>query len=162
MSDRIEEIRARWAKATPGPWEALPGVRGYWCVQGPKETPNSAFPWFEGDAEAIAHAPEDIAYLLAELEAARASNESPNHRPAAIDRAVAKLREQARKVVAAAKRHDGCDQYDMDESLIEYDGVVEPSCPCPCQPDDDFCTCPWDCECKQRWVHGQVIDGGQP
>lgn len=94
MSDRIEEIRARWA--TEG-WcvcghrlEAhLPHGRRRNCTD--SGTANSG----RCQCSLPAHAPEDIAYLLAELEAARASNESPNHRPAAIDRAVAKLREQA-------------------------------------------------------------------
>lgn len=99
---RIDEIRERWAAATPGPWSTrrdgytLRGL-GNRCrtlvrvgteynagnviaqveLGGPGAVYNT---WgaVDGNAEAIARAPDDIAYLLGLLEAVRP------HLPAAI------------------------------------------------------------------------------
>lgn len=87
MSDRLAEIRARLDAATPGPWFATPEMlaaggshiagRSPWVsvpthviarcsrlASDRKRGPDKAA---EANAELIAHAPEDIAYLLAEL-----------------------------------------------------------------------------------------------
>jgi hypothetical protein len=73
MSERVDEIRQRLEAATPGPWKAdatendVPVV----CVDGP--IPGTATVLFEGDwaeqpdAELIAHAPTDLAFLLDEV-----------------------------------------------------------------------------------------------
>jgi hypothetical protein len=73
MSERVDEIRQRLEAATPGPWKAdatendVPVV----CVDGP--IPGTATVLFEGDwaeqpdAELIAHAPDDLAFLLDEV-----------------------------------------------------------------------------------------------
>lgn len=91
-----DEIRARWAAATPGPWHndnggdegvirvwfrATPGddlagfPEGYGltvaCVLFPGDMETYEGPDFR-TAEAIARAPEDIAALLAEIERLRA------------------------------------------------------------------------------------------
>lgn len=85
MSDRIEEIRARWAKATPGPWQwdGDPVQPDALCAHEAEVTifeavdnyNNAAMRWPNpkrvADQSAIAHAPDDIAYLLAELEQER-------------------------------------------------------------------------------------------
>lgn len=72
---RLDEIRARLEAATPGPWETF-GFE----VNGVKSRLNKVKPARDNhsfthislshdeDAEFIAHAPEDIAYLLAEIE----------------------------------------------------------------------------------------------
>lgn len=66
MSDeRLAEIKARESKATPGPWTAS---RFGWVDHVPHASMNrTAFDRVE-DADFIAHAREDIPYLLAELE----------------------------------------------------------------------------------------------
>ncbi len=84
MSDRLEEIKQREAKATPGPWQQ----KDRYKVWGPcrhhrdcshmQKVADIAFhanTQFEGtkdDAEFIAHARHDIPYLLRRLEAAEA------------------------------------------------------------------------------------------
>mgnify|MGYP001139431241 FL=1 len=81
-ADRLAEIRARWAQTTPGPW--------LW--DGSPTQPAALFNPHEGviifeaagedrmrwpspnrvtDQSAIAHAPEDIAWLCAEVERLR-------------------------------------------------------------------------------------------
>jgi hypothetical protein len=82
MSHRIEEIKARAEAATPGPWNL--SARGNhpednrWVddgrydicmVYGCNSLPS------EGNATFIAHAPEDMLYLLAEVERLRAALE---------------------------------------------------------------------------------------
>jgi hypothetical protein len=71
MADRIDEIRARWAKATRGEWR--PGGYGVETCEGlPIISPH--YGWFDAnpntpdDVEAIAAAPTDVAYLLARIE----------------------------------------------------------------------------------------------
>ena len=76
------EIAERWAKVTPGPWVSdgkmdvlgdsyqlvateeieTKGMAAFVALVGPTQTQKK-------NAEAIAHAPEDIAALLAEVEA---------------------------------------------------------------------------------------------
>jgi hypothetical protein len=84
MSDRIEEIRDRWAAATPGPWHTsdddhlfidLDGADGRVCVMSAVsidpttgETDSTLQRRAEADVTAIVHAPEDVAWLLAEVE----------------------------------------------------------------------------------------------
>ena len=74
MSDRIDAIRDRLAKATPGPWETVPTTGnavaspdgdGYWTDVADRIES-------EPDADLIANAPADLAYLLAEMDKARA------------------------------------------------------------------------------------------
>jgi hypothetical protein len=72
----IDEIRARWAKATPGPWRVA--HHGTWEVEAP---PNvlvadcGTIDRAKEDATAIAAAPSDIATLLDLLDAERARAE---------------------------------------------------------------------------------------
>jgi len=74
----ISQIRERLAKATPGPWiegdgfirAVKGGLNENWDIleiveEGPDAKPNTDF---------IAHAPEDIAFLLAEVERLTAEN----------------------------------------------------------------------------------------
>jgi hypothetical protein len=76
--NRLEEIRRRWASvSSPTPWRldeesgtqvlaadgstvATHNVDGYWAGTGPELSPD--------DARAIAMAPDDVAFLLAEIE----------------------------------------------------------------------------------------------
>lgn len=93
MSDRLETIRERWAKATPGPWKAKcyrdwqPVVTANTeheddrpLVVAPTDG-NGRGTQDEQNVEAIAAAPEDIAYLIAEVERLRA----PIYRATAMD-----------------------------------------------------------------------------
>ena len=81
----LEEIEARWAKATPGPWHWY-HWKGIIEVQRKDAGEGDACPvvhWqgFDGscrpvaehnrNASAIAHAPEDVARLIAEVKALR-------------------------------------------------------------------------------------------
>lgn len=69
--ERIETIRKRAEAATPGPWDA--GLRS---VCGEAFGEEGLWEWFgasprEHDADFIAHAREDIPWLLAEVERLR-------------------------------------------------------------------------------------------
>lgn len=86
MSDRIGQIKARLAAATPGPWDSMPDVvtgQPNWIL-GRTASPDDGYYGTtdvlriadenldgsylsDEDANFIAHTPEDIAYLLAEL-----------------------------------------------------------------------------------------------
>lgn len=82
--DRIDEIRERLSKATPGKWEVraqLPYSEAMLLFVGREDGNRSlasgmwnAGPGLERDKnnfEMIAHAPSDLAYLLSQLDAAR-------------------------------------------------------------------------------------------
>ena len=70
---RLDEIRARLAAATPGPWKSwIEGQEGAWGGSPGVMVPaTSGGDFIEAgrpeDAEFIAHAPADIAYLLSLL-----------------------------------------------------------------------------------------------
>ena len=72
MPDRLAEIRARLDAATPGPWEVW--ENGTMVCAPDHDAPGAyhdialAFPSL-GDQDLIAHAPADIAWLLALAEA---------------------------------------------------------------------------------------------
>ena len=70
MPDRLAEIRARLDAATPGPWFHYPGEP--WVTNAtdePRIIVATVSPRMTGDnADLIAHAPADIAWLLAEVE----------------------------------------------------------------------------------------------
>lgn len=78
---RVAEIRARLEAATPGPWQTWPdgteesvesvSVGRFVCHL------NSNMRQFREDAAFIAHAREDVPYLLARLAAAEATMDSP-------------------------------------------------------------------------------------
>lgn len=78
MSADLNAIKARWAAATPGPWEVK--VDYLDTVTGEGGDPYISAPLMEvvadvsdsddANAEAIAHAPEDIAALIQALEEA--------------------------------------------------------------------------------------------
>ena len=81
MTDRLTEIRARLDAATPGPWVvtgqeiltvAVDGQTGWESLV--------ADVWHrDRDADLIAHAPADIAWLLDEVERLRAQERGPVH-----------------------------------------------------------------------------------
>lgn len=92
MSDRMKEIEERLEKASPGPWFTAPTPNDEedWptCVliaataPGPRNRVYAApkggtFPL--NDRDFIAHAPDDIRYLLAELKTAREEAEAAYH-----------------------------------------------------------------------------------
>lgn len=88
---RLDEIRQRLEKATPGPWVATTWINtsGGWAAVGPlhdtEDDPDDASCFYDGcepncqhdkaaqaDAALIANAPADLAYLLWRLELAEA------------------------------------------------------------------------------------------
>lgn len=81
MSDRLQEIRARLDAATPGPWRVIEPlqqtarparrmiVADLEAAQQSSEIGNVQMSWF--DTRFITHAPDDIAWLLAEIDALR-------------------------------------------------------------------------------------------
>jgi hypothetical protein len=83
MSDRIDEIKARLEAATPGEWVHKNHPQHYdiqytATIMGRSVT-QAWKPFFEyantdNDAEFIAHAPQDIEYLLGEVARLRAEN----------------------------------------------------------------------------------------
>lgn len=74
MSDRIAEIRTRLNAATPGPWSRDPVLvylgddRGDHRVRSYPGLPTVAVSEQAADADLIAHAPADIAWLLEQYE----------------------------------------------------------------------------------------------
>ncbi len=100
MTDRLSEIRERLEEATPGPWaqgmvgdRLLPEVdypAGFGFVQVTLQSDDGA--GGVGDAAFIAHAPEDIAYLLAEVERLRQASEAMQVRTTRI---IERLRRRA-------------------------------------------------------------------
>ena len=82
MTDRLDEIRARAEAATPGPWAAEREDDYEWIVVGGTYEPDCryviadcGFDSPQSNATFIAHAREDIPYLLAEVERLRAALE---------------------------------------------------------------------------------------
>ena len=84
-ADRVDAIRARLNAATPGPWEFVPGRFGgiKYTFTGWDGEPAQDYVISEtydgelvgerpGNAELIANAPADLAWLLEQLEAAQA------------------------------------------------------------------------------------------
>ncbi len=76
MTDRLAEIRARLDAVTPGPWRALdwsdPPLATVVQQRGSGvHWPRIASCGFAPDADLIAHAPADIAWLLDEVERLR-------------------------------------------------------------------------------------------
>lgn len=78
---RLAEIRERWAKATAGPWRVGDDYgKSHWRGRVMADDPNAImpgtrlvahcyYPGGEGEsAEAIAAAPDDIAWLISEVE----------------------------------------------------------------------------------------------
>ena len=76
MSDRLKEIRARLDAATPGPWDTEgpcmsgDGTYGVFADDGAGE-PTLALRMSPPDADLVAHAPDDLAWLVAEVERLR-------------------------------------------------------------------------------------------
>lgn len=96
MPDRLKEIRARLDAATPGPWDV-----DEWTTtadvfaSGAKSEPTVAHRVRMSDADFIAHAPADIAWLLDEVERLRIARGSvdehsgaPNDHLCAVDDSV--------------------------------------------------------------------------
>ena len=95
----LEPIKARLAAATPGPWDfhVLPQSVGITVAtihseQGPRETrwtvdlpPEIGGMGTRADAEMIAHAPEDIAALVAEVERLREQVEAVREHHVPVD-----------------------------------------------------------------------------
>jgi len=77
MTDRLAEIRARLEAATPGPWKWEVVIAEQSVTEHTLKGPDVLCRyWYDrppsGDGELIAHAPEDIAWLLGEVERLRA------------------------------------------------------------------------------------------
>ncbi len=108
----VDEIKARWAAATPGPWNAdsdFTGGRDVWGRSGSLVVAECIAS--DEDQVAIAAAPADIAYLLAALdtERARADRAEASH---------ATLREVAHVLGICHCWDYGCEPGDRD-SLVQ-------------------------------------------
>lgn len=107
MPNRIEEIKARWAAATPGPWVDMPpeGDSGF-LVYGPdpKGTPIAATTHVK-DLLAIANAPEDIRWLVERLEAGRPCDPSGGNGCPTLAEAQAEIR-RLESVISGPVRPD--------------------------------------------------------
>lgn len=75
MSNRLQEIRARLDAATPGPWEEGGFDRPWSVTAGRFVLDERSSATRQADADLIAHAPADIAWLLDELERCREESE---------------------------------------------------------------------------------------
>ena len=81
----MDQIKVRLAAATPGPWNSMTeetsdGENVYYTVESKGAKPGDYLldmsdtgAQGRADAEFIAHAPDDIAYLLAEVESLRSA-----------------------------------------------------------------------------------------
>jgi hypothetical protein len=108
MTDRIKEIEERLERASPGPWKELPEEvgRAYIRIRGTRlgcryKIANVVCPVdldreieeTRANAQFIAHAPDDIRYLLAELTKAREENAELRSQLAVRDRAILRRNE---------------------------------------------------------------------
>lgn len=91
----LNVIKVRWAKATPGPWKKKKEDGSRFVVD--SEGCSVLQPLSKANAEAIAHAPEDIAALLTRVEAALevihrfGGIDGQNHKTWVIDQVVRAL-----------------------------------------------------------------------
>ena len=110
---RLQEIKSRLDAATPGPWRTVRGhdeLRGRYQVEGRIIVAGKNLMKAE-DAELIAHAPEDLRFLLAEVERYRETLEGvlngewdPDYdAPAYEDPFVNGIRNYVRKALGHAK-----------------------------------------------------------
>lgn len=77
MNDRIQEIKARQANITPGKWHVQPGEHFYYVHSAQEKFNVSVAQYIDPrDVMLIAHAPDDIAYLLSEVERLQRENEA--------------------------------------------------------------------------------------
>lgn len=68
--DRVPEIEARWAHTSPVPWQARPHEMRRNCATVRTTDEHGTFVaqyLTPEDAEAVAHAPEDLAWLIGEV-----------------------------------------------------------------------------------------------
>ncbi len=75
MSERVSQIRARLAFATPGPWRTTDQVGVWAMVHGPHnvEVAHALTYMSHNNGPLIANAPSDLAWLLDELERVKVS-----------------------------------------------------------------------------------------
>jgi DNA repair exonuclease SbcCD ATPase subunit len=118
----IDEIRERWAKATPGPW-SLEVDGAYHVLRGPKnngddsECVAEAYYAAPADAEAIVGAPFDVETLLSALDAATARAERAE---AALEDANERIEEvENDKLSALATMDSALDSYATSQREIE-------------------------------------------
>lgn len=73
----LTAIRARLEAATPGSWNTISSLDRIAIYRAPSGGPSEMLGHVNRwpDAAFIAHAPDDVAYLLGELDAAKAENE---------------------------------------------------------------------------------------
>ena len=72
MADRFDEIHKRWRLTTPGPWTRARRLEARFAVRARGEDVGVGLR--EADAEAVAAAPEDVAWLLDEVRHLRSIN----------------------------------------------------------------------------------------
>lgn len=151
----LDDIKARWAKATPGPWniDREDGCRGdidRRVCAGPATVASvceATYPdgeWLRAshDAAAIAHAPEDIAWLVArdeelskKLQAARDCRAIANARAEKAEAEVERLRAGLaliREKLALVGWDDGSAMSDIEAAIDTLDATPTEASSCVC------------------------------
>ena len=143
-SERLAEIEAVWAKARPCPSgcgcaDADAPDRNDCACDGPCCMDDA---WFDGHVEARLVAHEHIAELLTHIRGQEAENAALRNLAALVRNYPEGLGWEIETALAALAAHRN-----------SAGAIAE----CACSPGDDYCTCSYDCECKQRWAHPQAL-----
>lgn len=125
MNDHIAEIDARWQRATPGPWKAAEQTHDEWVgIQDDFSALGSMVK--PADADAVAHAHADIAYLLDALRHMIESWQTAENAIDAIVRVERRLEEMECVGPDTNPRHrqacPGCRRVDEIRAAIKGDG----------------------------------------
>jgi hypothetical protein len=121
----LEAIKERLAAATPGPWTQW--ATHYVCDKREK----IAGPMLARDADLIAHAPEDLAALVEEVERLRADlNDAYNMTSGLIDD-LNRLRERAEGLEHKLRMMHRWNPYTTDSDTLRNLGL-DPDAPCSC------------------------------
>lgn len=123
MNDRIAEIDARWQNATPGPWRAAEQTHGLWVgIQDNFSALGSMVG--PSDADAVAHAREDVPYLLDALRHMFDSFKTGEYAIDALDRVERRLEEMECGPEEGPHRKmcPGCRRVDEIRAAIKGDG----------------------------------------
>ncbi len=105
--ERLAAIGARLAAATTGPWEAATGASGHCVFGGTSDLTFLADAVRWPDAQLIAHAPSDLADLLAHVaELQRSLEEYREDRQALIDGSVRRMGNVYGDVIWVVRTHD--------------------------------------------------------
>ena len=160
----LEPIKERLAAATPGPWRVWhdpdpskvrsTAVETAWCygdIEGDTELITDYLPT-DADAEMIAHAPEDIAALVAEVEQLRAERDGDGDVESGTlwhaQRDVSRLRNELHQIEALRRKAEiRCESLEA-----QIDAVRELHYPVEIEPSDTICG-----ECSYQLPNGRYL-----